>query len=125
MESAKAILDDDEVHDVVDAVKVDPREDHIDSISGDKHHSEKHQAKCMGHESIITGFSGPQNEKMEATEIAKMAATGPRMSGSINAMKTDTVPRVENGSSLTSQSLSDCRSIACSCRLLLFTQYKY
>ena len=36
MESAKAILDEDEVHDVVDAVKVDFREDHIDSISGDK-----------------------------------------------------------------------------------------
>ena len=59
MESAKAILDENEVHDVVDAVKVDLREDHIDGISGDEHHSEKHQAKYMGHVSIITGFSDP------------------------------------------------------------------
>ena len=101
MESTKATLDENEVHTVVHIFKVDLAEDHVD---GHKHHSKKHQAKDMSLMAVITFSSFPKNEKMVARQIAKMAPIGPNVRGMTKAMKTETVPRVEKGSSLTSHS---------------------
>ena len=44
VESTKAVLDENEVHNVVDIFKVDLTEDHVDGIGDHKHHNKKHQA---------------------------------------------------------------------------------
>ena len=53
MKGSKAILDDDEVHDVVNLFKVHFRDDHTDDISDDEHESETNKAKYMRHIFII------------------------------------------------------------------------
>ena len=53
MKGSKAILDEDEVHDVVNLFKEHFRDDHTDDISDDEHESETKKTEYMRHIFII------------------------------------------------------------------------